>query len=125
MLPDGFAGLREAANADREFKLESRGMEGAVVLDIAAESVLVEIGDGRVQAVRPSFRFSNSDVRLRCDADTWNNYRADSPPPFHQDLRSIWINHGCSVEGDQVLALRYWGAMRRLVQLAAEGWDDD
>ena len=103
MLPDGFAGLREAANADEQFRVESRGMEGAVLLDIADESVLVEVGDGQIRAVRPSFRFSSSDVRLR----------------------SIWINHGCSVEGDQVLALRYWGAMRRLVQLAAEGWDDD
>jgi hypothetical protein len=24
-----------------------------------------------------------------------------------------------------VLALRYWGAMKRLVQLTAAGWDDD
>lgn len=125
MLPDAFRGLRDKANADEQFRLESQGMDRAIVLDIADSSVLVEIGDGSIRAVKPSFQFSSSDVRLRCDAETWDRYRADSPPPYYQDLRSIWINHGLTVEGDQVLALRYWGAMKRLVQLVAEGWNDD
>ena len=124
MLPDGFRGLRDAANADEQFRLESRGMEGSLVFDIAGSSALLEISDGRIRSIRPSFQFSSSDVRLRCDAETWDRYRSNSPPPFYQDLRSIWINHGCSVEGDQVLALRYWGAMKRLAQLTAEGWED-
>lgn len=124
MLPNGYRGIRDVANADEQFRHESQGMDGAVVLDIADSAAMFELSDGEVLAVHPSFQFSSSDVRLRCDADTWDLYRSESPPPFYQDLRSIWINHGLSVEGNQVLALRYWGAMKRLTQLIAAGWDD-
>ena len=79
MLPDGFRGLRDAANADEQFRLESRGMEGSLVFDIAGSSALLEISDGRIRSIRPSFQFSSSDVRLRCDAETWDRYRSNSP----------------------------------------------
>jgi hypothetical protein len=124
MLPEAFRGIQTAVNEDAFFRRASRGLEGAVVLDIAGRNVLLEIEDGRIRAVQPSFEFSVSDVTVRCGAETWDRYRAASPPPFHQDLRSIWMNHDLQIEGDQLLALRYWGAMKRLLQLAAEGWDD-
>jgi hypothetical protein len=125
MLPAEYRGLRATANADEQFRLESQGLDGSIVLDIADSPVLIDVSDATIQSIRPSFQFSSSDLRLRCDAETWERYRADAPAPFYQDLRSLWINHGLSIEGDQVLALRYWGAMKRLVQLTAAGWDDD
>lgn len=121
MTDDGLA----ATLAENErFRRAADGLTGAVVFDVDGDGVRLALEDGAVQDVRERFRFSSWDVALRWDADTWDRYRDPDPPPFHQDLRSVWIAEGLRIEGDQSLALRYWPAMKYLSRTVATRWDD-
>lgn len=119
-----YDGLAATLNGDDRFQQAANGLTGVVVFDVDGDAVLLSIESGSVTTTRERFRFSNWEMAMRWDSNTWTRYRDSDPPPYHQDLRSAWIAEGLSIEGDQRLALRFWPAMKRLTRIIAERWDD-
>ncbi|MFC7233355.1 hypothetical protein ACFQMM_22045 [Saliphagus sp. GCM10025308] len=64
--------------------------------------------------------FVGWDFAVRAPVDTWENLLSESPPPFYNDLRSVWLQYDLEIEGDLKRAIQHWRPLKRMVTAFAE-----
>jgi hypothetical protein len=107
-------------NDDAEFARIAREFDATVRFDFGEDAYAFELGDGRVRSVRDATAFSSWDVVLRAPMDTWETFLSESPPPFYNDLRSVWTQHDMTIEGDVLTAIQHWRPLKYLVDAFGE-----
>jgi pimeloyl-ACP methyl ester carboxylesterase len=107
--------VAKRANDDRGFRRSATAMDATALFEFGETAHAFNFVDGRVEEVHHAPRFVSWDVAVRAPLDTWETFLSASPPPFYNDLRSVWMHHDLTVEGDVLTAVRHWEALKRFV----------
>lgn len=110
----------ETVNEDEEFRRVGRQFDATVLCEFGDDAYAFTLRDGRVTGLHESTEFVSWDVALRAPRETWETFLSKSPPPFYNDLRSVWTQHDMTVEGDLVTAFQHWRPLKHLVAVFGE-----
>jgi hypothetical protein len=106
--------LKEALNADPEFRIAARYWDGAIEFRIDEEPCVVSLSQGQVVSV------SSEDpavgvlpVVIEAPAADWARLLEKKPRPFYQDYHSASAHHGFKLGGDVETLWAYYAAVRR------------
>ncbi len=108
-----------AANADDRFQWLARGLDADLLVVSGEDAFRVPVRNGALEEPVAANAFTGFDIRISASPETWERLLSASPPPLYHDLVAAWLQADLDIEGDVALALRYVGALRRLVSLLA------
>ncbi len=117
--PD-WAALRDAANADPEFRLHARFWSSVIRLGFGERLWRLEIRGGELAAVEPWRDALACDLAIAAPERDWAALLEPVPRPFYQDLAAAAAHHGFVIAGDTLHYCAYYPALRRLVELMRE-----
>jgi hypothetical protein len=109
--------LLEAINADPEFRLAARDLNGSFRLSMGGDEAYVfRVRDGRIVDLnrRPTV-FDAWDFEIGGPTDGWTEVLARVPRPFYQDPASAVFRHGFTLGGDVESFFAYHAALRRVI----------
>lgn len=109
-----------AANADPEYRRIAEHFDATVLFEFGDEAYAFVLVDGSVDEIHAATDFVSWDFALRAPIDDWETFLSESPPPFYNDLRSVWTQHDLTVEGDVLTAIQYWRPLKYLVDVFGE-----
>ncbi|MFB6220567.1 MAG: alpha/beta fold hydrolase, partial [Halolamina sp.] len=109
-----------AANADERFRWLARGLDADLLVAAGEDEFRIEARDGTLDEPTEAGEFPSFDLRIGAPGETWERLLSASPSPLYHDLVAAWLQGDLEIEGDVALALRYVGALRRLVALLSE-----
>lgn len=112
--------LREAANADPEFRLAARFWHALIRVEAGDEPYELRLEDGEIVAfdhVRGA-QSGGEDIRIAASKEGWEQFLAPVPRPFFQDLNAAVFREGFVLEGDPVVFGPYYPALRRFWDVA-------
>jgi hypothetical protein len=112
--------VKESVNQDTQFEQSTRYLDANVLLGFGDQEYIFKINRGEIVEIVNDTRFVSWDIAIRAPTDTWEKLFDPSPPPFYQDLRSVWLNHDLTLEGNLFLAIQHWEALKRLTQAIRE-----
>ncbi|GAA3230924.1 hypothetical protein GCM10017691_24360 [Pseudonocardia petroleophila] len=113
--------LRDALNADPEFRLQARYWNTQFRIVTESQNLLVRLADGEVTAVDAGATpFDTWDFQLAGTAEHWANLLAPVPPPFFQDYYAAMLYHGFRIEGNMKTIMAYYPAIRRTREVLAQ-----
>lgn len=102
-------------NDDAEYRRIAEHFDATVLFEFGDEAYAFVLDDGAVDEIHVSTEFVSWDFALRAPIDVWETFVSESPPPFYNDLRSVWTQHDLTVEGDVLTAIQYWRPLKHLV----------
>ncbi|MFC7233506.1 hypothetical protein ACFQMM_22975 [Saliphagus sp. GCM10025308] len=105
---------------DAQFDRTSVHFDATVLFEFGDDGYVVELSDGEIDAVHTEPMFVGWDFAVRAPVDTWENLLSESPPPFYNDLRSVWLQYDLEIEGDLKRAIQHWRPLKRMVTAFAE-----
>jgi len=108
--------ITSAANADGEFKLAARLWNADVRFDVAADSYLMRMRDGRISEFTKTVA-ANYGVKISAPEDDWRELLKPIPKAFYQDLMAATQRHNFRVEGDLLGFNPYYRAICRLIEI--------
>jgi len=118
--------LKDALNADREFRLAARYWTGALELrvdDVGHEPTVVRLEDGTVTGVTSSLPADLEAVTgpgpvvIAAPAADWAQLLEEKPRPFFQDYHAATAHHGFRMDGDVETLWAYYAAVRRTADI--------
>ncbi len=113
--------LRNAINADSEFKLVSRDMNFHLCLEIGSERRLIRFLDGKAQSIGRVVPMSDPiDVVIKGATEFWQLLLSPVPPQGYQNLYAGVRFKKCEVIGNNELYFAYFAAITRLIELMHE-----
>lgn len=112
--------VQAAANADPAFRRFAAQCDATVGFVFEDEECAFTVDEGEVTAAHPAPKFVDADVTLRAPSETWDKYLSESPPPFFNDLRPVWLTQDLAVEGDVRKAMAHWRTLKQLVAAIRE-----
>lgn len=113
--------LRDALNADPEFRLQARYWNTQFRIVTDTQNLLVRLADGEVVSVDPrATPFDTWDFQLAGTDEHWAALLAPVPPPFFQDYYAAMLYHGFRIEGNMKMIMAYYPAIRRTRQVLAQ-----
>jgi hypothetical protein len=112
--------VTEAVNGDSHFNRIARHFDATVLFAFGEDEYAFTLADGTVTAVHETPKFVSWDVAVRAPAETWETFLSDSRPPFYNDLRSVWLQHDLTIEGDLKVAIQQWRALKYLIDTFGE-----
>lgn len=113
-------GVTESVNDDPHFERIARFFDATVLFEFGDEPYAFTLADGEVTEIHETPKFVSWDVAVRAPAETWEQFLSESPQPFYNDLRSVWLQHDLVIEGDLKIAIQHWRALKRLVDAFGE-----
>lgn len=108
------------ANADAEFRLQSRLWNATVRIGIGERSTRLDIHRGEIAGAGPWSGGIASNLAIHADEEEWERLLEPEPRPFYQDLYPATLHHGFSVAGDHANYCAYYPAVRRLIEIMRE-----
>jgi hypothetical protein len=113
--------LREALNADPEFRLQARFWTGALRFRVERTVCALSLDAGRVaDAVEiPDDTPVDGDrappgvVEISAPRADWERFLQNPPRPFYVDYYGASLHHGFDLGGDHETIWAYYGAIRR------------
>jgi hypothetical protein len=113
--------LREALNADPEFRLQARYWTTQFRIVTDTQNLLVKLFGGEVVTVDPGGTpFDTWDFQLAGTDEHWAGLLAPVPPPFFQDYYAAMLYHGFRIEGNMKMIMSYYPAVRRTREVLAQ-----
>jgi len=113
--------LRDALNADPEFRLQARYWNTQFRIVTDTQNLLVKLSDGEVVTVDAGATpFDTWDFQLAGTAEHWAGLLAPVPPPFYQDYYAAMLYHGFRIEGNMKMIMAYYPAIRRTRQVLTQ-----
>lgn len=112
--------VTETVNSDPYFERIGRYFDATVLFEFGGEPYAFMLENGSVTGVHETPKFVSWDVALRAPMETWETFLSPSPPPFYNDLRSVWLQHDLTIEGDLKVAIQHWRALKYLVDAFGE-----
>lgn len=108
--------VREAANADRQFRYAARRWTCELMLKVGDDRYIFDVVDGEVRRFElTTDQFQGSSATLGGTAEVWEQLLRPVPVPFYQDFIGAWFNHGFEISGDlRSLFAHYWALLRLL-----------
>lgn len=111
--------LRDALNADPEFRLAARYWTGALEFRVDNEPTVVRIEGGTVTEVSSRLPADLATVTgpgpvvIAAPAADWAQLLQPQPRPFYQDYHAATAHHGFRMGGDVETLWAYYAAIRR------------
>ena len=112
--------VQEAVNNDSQFKRIGEYFDATILFEFGKERYLFKVADGEVKSVQIYPEFASWDFAIRAPINTWEMFLSSSPPPFYNDLRSVWLQHDLSIEGDLKVAIQHWRPLKHLIAVFRE-----
>jgi hypothetical protein len=109
--------VRDAANADPEFRIAARFWNADVRFAVDERGRVLRVRGGRIEAILGDAEAQEAGVTIRASAETWREILSPIPRPFYQDLYGAALQHDLRIEGDVESFFPYYPAVRRLVEL--------
>jgi hypothetical protein len=109
-----------SVNDDQYFNRIADYFDATVLFGFGDDEYAFTLRDGEVRAYHEQPRFLEWNVAIRAPMDTWEKFLSVSPPPFHNDLRSVWMQHDITIEGDLTTALQQWRSLKYLIDVFGE-----
>jgi hypothetical protein len=123
MKIDAIEELADLANADAWLMHRGRYLDTTFLLEVGADSYLVRIHRGRVEAIeRGPFVMPRWTFALRASSQAWETFWQPLPPPGCHDLIAMIKTRALTLEGDQhpfMANLRYFKELLALPRDAA------
>jgi hypothetical protein len=110
----------ESVDDDQYFQRIASYFDATVLFGFGENDYALTLRDGTIQAYHEQPRFVEWDVAVRAPMETWENFLSVSPPPFYNDLRSVWMQHDLTIEGDLTTALQQWRPLKYLINVFGE-----
>lgn len=117
---DWAAAVAEALNDDPHFGRVAAHTDAALLFEFGDDRCVFDVLEGSVRSVDDAPAFRSWDVAVRAPRDTWERFLSADPPPFYQDLRSVWMQHDLDVEGDLTTAIQHWRALGLMIDAFGE-----
>lgn len=111
--------LKDALNADPEFRIAARYWSGALEFRVDDELTVVRLEDGTVTSVSPSLPADLESITgpgpvlIAAPASDWAQLLEKQPRPFYQDYHAATAHHGFRMDGDVETLWAYYAAVRR------------
>lgn len=106
-----------AVNADGEFQISARYLNGALKLYFDQESLLLSFREGKLASVAPGVKFDSADVTIRGSRANWQEFLKPVPRPFFHDMFAAIVRDEFEWAGNSETFFAYYGAFRRMFQL--------
>lgn len=111
--------LTDALRRDQEFIRLSRNLTARLRIRVGVRSLLFTFHDGELASVTTlDTGFDSTHIVVDVPEPVWEEMMRAEPRPFYQDFWSAKFHHGVRIEGDFDLMSAYYGAIRRIGQLA-------
>lgn len=94
--------------------------DATILLEFGVDGYALTVEDGTVTDVVDDPAFAAWDFAVRAPTETWEAHFAEVPPPQYNDLRSLWLQHDLTIEGDVMLAMQHWRALKQLIDVLGE-----
>lgn len=107
----------DAVNADGEFQISARYLDGALKLYFDRESLLLCFRAGRLATITPGVMFDSADVTIRGSRANWREFLQPVPRPFFHDMFAAIVRNEFEWAGNSETFFAYYGAFRRMFQL--------
>lgn len=107
--------VTESVNEDAYFERIARYFDATVLFEFGDDPYAFTLEDGGVTGVHETPKFVSWDVAVRAPTETWETFLSESPPPFYNDLRSVWLQHDLTIEGDLKTAIQHWRALKHFI----------
>ncbi len=113
--------VRDAINADPEFKLASRFFSKDILLVVADAKCIIRIQDGVVIEIKLDPTFMNPwSFFIKGSAETWQKFLQPIPPPFFTDLYGCISRQNFELGGDIEAAFAHYWALTRMLDILRE-----
>lgn len=109
--------VRDALNADFEFRHAARYWDACIRLGIGDRPLCVRIVDGQVEEIRPWVQTDSLDVGIDASTQEWEKLLAPVPRPFYQSLFGAAAHHDVVLSGDPMDSYAYMGALTRMLDV--------
>lgn len=109
--------LIDAVNADGEFRIAARFLNGALKLHFERDSLLLSFRDGRLTTIAPGAKFDSADVTIKGSLANWAEFLKPIPRPFFHDMFAAITRDEFEWAGNSETFFAYYGAFRRMFQL--------
>lgn len=110
----------DALNADGEFAIAARYLNGGLKLYFERDALLLTFRDGRLANIAPGAKFDSADVTIKGPASAWREFLQPVPRPFFHDMFAAIVRDEFEWFGNAETFFAYYGAFRRLFQLMRE-----
>ena len=107
----------DAVNADGEFLISARFLNGALKLYFEKDSLLLSFRDGKLTAITPGAKFDSADVTIKGSLANWGEFLKPIPRPFFHDMFAAIVRDEFEWTGNSETFFAYYGAFRRMFQL--------
>ena len=107
----------DAVNADGEFQIAARFLNGALKLYFDKESLLLSFHEGRLTHIAAGEKFDSADVTIRGSRANWQEFLKPIPRPFLHDMFAAIVRDEFDWAGNSETFFAYYGAFRRMFQL--------
>jgi hypothetical protein len=115
--------LKDALNADPEFRIAARYWSGALELRVDDAMTVVRLEDGTVTGVSSRLPADLEAVTgpgpvvITAPAADWAKLLEKQPKPFYQDYHAATAHHGFRMDGDVETLWAYYAAVRRTADI--------
>jgi hypothetical protein len=121
LTPSETAHVRDAINADPEFKLASRFFSKDILLVVGDSKCIVRVRDGNVTEIKLNPSFMNPwSFFIKGSAETWQKFLQPIPPPFFTDLYGCISRQNFELGGDIEAAFAHYWALTRMLDVLRE-----
>ncbi|MGK2915842.1 MAG: hypothetical protein ACSLE5_15580 [Porticoccaceae bacterium] len=107
----------DAVNADGEFQISARFLDGALKLYFENDSLLFKFRDGKLATITPGQKFDSVGVTIKSSLANWREFLKPIPRPFLHDMFAAIMRNEFEWAGNSETFLAYYGAFRRMFQL--------
>ena len=113
--------LRDALNADPEFRIQARYWNTQFRISTDRQNLLVKLIEGEVVTVDPEATpFDTWDFQLAGTDEQWEALLQPVPAPFFQDYYVAMLYHGFRIEGDMKTIWAYYPAIGRTREILSQ-----
>lgn len=116
--------LVRRATVDGEFGLYARYWSGSIAIDIGDKRLAFLLDDGQIDVAHPGAASGPGHIGLAAPRDVWEKILAPVPQPFFNDIMPARAA-GVVLTGEDETIWQYYPAVRRLVDLVREEWNND
>ncbi len=119
--PSETSHVRDAINADPEFKLASRFFSKDILLVVGDSRCIIKMRDGVVSEIRLNSTFMNPwSFFIKGSAETWQKFLHPIPPPTFTDLYGCISRQHFELGGDIEVAFAHYWALTRMLDILRE-----
>lgn len=121
MDPNETSRVREAINADAEFRLASRFFSKDILFVVGDSKCIVKVRDGVVTEIKLNLTFMNPwSFFIKGSVETWKKFLQPIPPPFFTDLYGCISRQNFELGGDIEVAFAHYWAVTRMLDVLRE-----